>query len=116
MYAMLQDILKDYNEYGIICFQPLYEIVRDLKKLSEQEKRYVMNPATHVDFTIYNKLSKQPIVAIEVDGYIYHKKGTIQSERDKVKNHVLATCGLPLLRLNTNGSGEKEKILKAITR
>ena len=70
-----------------------------------------MNPGTHLDFLVFNQLSKQPVLAIEVDGYSYHKDGTKQAERDKKKNHILESCGLPLLRLNTNGSHEKERII-----
>ena len=33
------------------------------------------------------------------------------AERDKKKNHILLSCGLPLLRLRTNGSQEKERIV-----
>ena len=71
-----------------------------------------MNPATHVDFLIYSKISKRPIVVIEVDGFHYHKEGTVQVERDKKKNHILELYGIPLMRFATNGSGEKEKIME----
>jgi very-short-patch-repair endonuclease len=71
-----------------------------------------MNSATHLDFLIYNRVSKKPILAIEVDGFHYHKKGTVQSERDKKKNHILELYGIPFLRFSTNGSGEKENLLR----
>ena len=29
---------------------------------------------THIDFLIYNKISKIPLLVVEVDGYKYHKK------------------------------------------
>ena len=32
----------------------------------------------------------------------------------KLKNHILEVSGIGLLRLSTNGSGEKEKVLKAM--
>ena len=111
---MLQEMLKDYSQYDISCFQPLYTIIRDLEKLSSEELNYVLNPFTHLDFVVFNKLSKQPIVAVEVDGYGYHKEGTEQHERDKKKNKVLELCGLPLVRICTNGSGERERILRAM--
>ena len=113
-YAMLTDILKDHPEYGVQCFEPLSMIVRDLSKLSDEEVKYAMNPATHLDFMIFNKLSKQPVAAIETDGYMYHKEGTVQHERDLKKNHILELAGLKLIRLNTNGSNEKEKVLRAL--
>ena len=114
MYNLLLDILKDHTEYGVQCFTPLRMIVKDHSGLSEEEIRYLSNPNTHIDFLIYNKLSKLPVVAVEVDGYSYHKEGTDQYERDLKKDHILKVVGIPIVRLNTTGSGEKEKVLSAI--
>ena len=50
---------------------------------------------------IYSKISKRPILAIEVDGFHYHKEGTEQAERDKKKNEALKHMGIPLWRLNS---------------
>lgn len=79
--------------------------------LNDEERKYAMNPATHLDFLIYSKISKKPIMAIEVDGFHYHKEATEQAERDKKKNHILELYGIPLMRFATNGSGEKKKIM-----
>ncbi|SEA17716.1 Superfamily I DNA and/or RNA helicase [Oribacterium sp. KHPX15] len=113
-YNFILDLIKDHKEYSVVCFEPLSMIVRDMSGLTDKEVRYLMNPATHVDFMIYNKVNKQPVVAIEIDGYSFHKEGTVQHVRDKLKDHILEVSGIGLLRLNTNGSGEKEKVLKAI--
>ncbi|MCR4674846.1 MAG: DUF2726 domain-containing protein [Lachnospiraceae bacterium] len=113
-YSLLVDILKEHPEYGVVCHEPLSMIIRDMSKLSDEEVRYAMHPSTHIDFLVFNKLSKQPIAAIETDGYKYHKDGTTQHERDLKKNHILELCGLPLVRLKTNGSGEKERILNVL--
>ncbi|MBR3731129.1 MAG: DUF2726 domain-containing protein, partial [Spirochaetales bacterium] len=98
--------------------QPIKEIIPKTKLdiFTVIEKNYALNDLTHIDFFIYNKITKNPILAIEVDGYKYHKKGTRQSERDKLKNHILELCEIPLLRLSTTGSGEKEKILDYLRR
>jgi hypothetical protein len=115
-FVMLQDILENYIEYGIVCFQPLYMIVRNLETFTNEEIKYILNPSTHSDFIIYNKLSKQPIMAVETDGYMYHKEGTTQYKRDELKNRIFEKCNIPLVRLSTNGSKEKEKILEVIRR
>lgn len=113
-YALIQECLKDFPNYGVTCFVPLSMVVNDISSLDDDEVKYLMNPGTHVDFLIFNKISKQPVLAIETDGYIYHKAGTKQAERDKKKNHILESCCLPLLRLKTNGSQEKERIIQAL--
>jgi len=70
----------------------------------------VINPATHIDFLLYNRITKKSVLAIEVDGFHYHKQGTEQRERDKMKDHILKLCKIPLLRFPTNGSEECAKI------
>ena len=113
-YSLLMDILKDVPDYGVVCFEPLAMIVRDVTALSDEEMRYTMHPSTHVDFVIYNQFSKQPVLAIETDGYAYHKEGTEQYERDEKKNHILEVCGVPLIRLKTNESNERARIRQAL--
>ena len=49
-------------------------------------------------------------MAVEVDGTKYHKVDSAQGHRDIIKNTILKSIGLPLLRLSTSGSQEKEKI------
>ena len=53
-----------------------------------------------------------PILAIEVDGGRHFKKK--QKIRDQLKNEILNKANIPLLRLPTNGNGEKEKIMNAL--
>ncbi len=63
---------------------------------------------------IYNKVNKQPVLAVEVDGYDYHKQGTKQFDRDIVKDTIFEKYNLPLERFKTNGSGEKEKLIQRL--
>jgi hypothetical protein len=39
-----------------------------------------------------------------------------QAKRDKLKNSILDKAGIPLLRLSTDGSNEKNKIINALSR
>lgn len=87
------------------------EFLKNPALLEEHERKYAMNPATHIDFLIYNRISKKPVLAIEVDGYAFHKEGTDQRSRDALKDHILELYEIPLLRFGTNGSGEKEKMM-----
>lgn len=116
MYGAIVNLLKSRSELSlnIICHQPLNMLIRDPKRLNDEECRYAMNTATHVDFLIYNQISKKPVLAIEVDGFHYHKTGTPQYERDRMKNHILELYGIPLLRFATNGSGEMAQIEQAL--
>jgi len=43
--------------------------------------------------------------------YEYHKQGTRQAERDRMKDIILKKYGLPLIRFATNGSNEKKTLM-----
>ena len=84
MYGLILEILAQYQELSldVVCHVSLHCLLRDMKKLNEEETRYAMNHATHVDFLIYRRIGKMPVFAIEVGGFDYHKPGTVQYERD----------------------------------
>lgn len=114
-FSLIENILREYPEYshmGVFCHTPLRAIIRDWSLLNDEERKYVSHYATHLDFLIVNHVSKKPLLAIETDGYNFHNDETAQHRRDEMKNHILETYGLPLLRLSTTGSGEKDKIIK----
>ena len=116
MYYQLTKILKEnnYTDLDIIPHLPLKEIFKDLTKLNTEEYNFVTNTDSHVDFMIYNKITKRPILAVEVDGYYLHKEGTKQQERDILKNGVFEKYHFPILRFKTNGSNEEKIILSKL--
>lgn len=116
MYSLIEEIIADnkYSKLDVVCHFPLNMLIKNPELLNEQECRYAMNPAAHLDFLIYNRIGKKPVLAIEVDGYDYHKEDTLQASRDLLKNHILELYEIPLLRFKTNGSGEKEKIIEML--
>ena len=112
-YALLERVLEAdpaFRHLGVLCHQPLRQLIRDWTILDDEERRYALNGATHLDFLIYNRVSKRPVLAIETDGYQFHKQGTRQSERDRMKDRILDRYSLPLLRLSTTGTDEEAKI------
>jgi very-short-patch-repair endonuclease len=116
MYALIKEVLKNdkFSKYDVLLHYPLRNLIRDFSKLNKQQRTYANHPFTHLDFLIYNKFGKNTVLAIEVDGFAFHEKGTIQSERDLMKNEVLEKYGIPLIRFATNGNGEKEKLIKKL--
>ena len=113
---LLTDILsrEEFQSYTYKHQYSLRDLIPDNGDLSEDELRYARNENTHIDFLLYSKVSKKPILAIEVDGYEFHKEGTKQHERDKLKNSIFEKIGLPYLRLGTQESGEEERIISAL--
>lgn len=116
-YAMLNDVIASdsrFNVLEVLCHVPLRQVVKDTSLMNKDELRYATNYSTHLDFLIINRVSKLPILAIETDGYTYHNDQTVQHQRDLMKDHIMSNYGLPLLRLSTKGSSEKEKVLSML--
>ena len=118
MYDALLEILSkdEFSSLEVVCHLPMNMLISDFDLLNDEEIKYATNPLTHIDFVIVNKLSKLPILLIEVDGVAYHQEGSKQAERDKLKNSILAKYQLPFIRLKTNGSEEKERIAQMLKR
>jgi superfamily I DNA and/or RNA helicase len=106
---LLDEIMVNFPHYS-------YGIHVQLRKLSysneftDDEKNYLLNPFTHVDFLIYSKLTYEPVLVIEVDGVKFHEKSPIQTKRDNLKNSILNKSDVRLLRLKTNESNERVRI------
>ena len=116
-FSLIENILHEYPEYahlGVLCHTPLRNIIKDWTLLNDDERKYIAHYTTHLDFLIINHVTKNPVLAIETDGYNYHHEQTDQHKRDEMKNHILNVYGLPLIRLSTTGSGEKDKIVKML--
>jgi RecA/RadA recombinase len=116
MYGLIKQVLTEDNflKYDVLLHFPIRQLIKDLSKLDEQEIKYASNPLTHLDFLIYNKLSKVPILGIEVDGFEFHKHKTKQADRDKMKDGILEKYNFPILRFKTNESNEGEKLKKKL--
>lgn len=110
MINLINKVLVEYPDYKLSMHITLSNLVKDLSAFNEEEKKYINNRLTHVDFVIFDKISYKPILCIEVDGTKYHDYSKIQIEHDIIKNKVLAFNGLKLLRLKTNMSKEEEKL------
>ena len=83
-------------------------------RLAVWRKINASNPLTHIDFLLFNRMDKAPVLAIEIDGTSFHAEGSRQAERDAMKNSVFTKCGIPYLRIRTDESGEKERIRLAL--
>lgn len=116
MYSVLEEILQepDFTQVGCAVHVSLSTLIRDYTLLSPDEQQYAQNPLTHTDFLLFHKMDKVPLLAIEVDGSSFHAEGSRQAERDRKKNHIFEVCGISLLRLKTDGSGEKEKVISTL--
>ena len=114
MNTLLTNIFEEpkYSKFSFVFEMPLKDVINKnyMEELPEELSTFANRSWAHVDFTVFNRVTKEILFGIEVDGYNYHKKGTKQAERDLKKNAIFDQIGLPLLRLSTKGSGEEGKI------
>lgn len=115
MRVLLDQILEkpEYNLYYYRRQILIQNLLGDDFVLEKDERKYVENRAS-LDFVIYNKMDKQCVLVIEVDGVAFHENSPVQQRRDKLKNSILEKMGIPLLRLATNGDSEEKKIEEAL--
>ena len=67
-----------------------------------------------LDFLVDYRVTDQPLLAIEVDGFAFHENDLDQRARDARKDAILDAHQMPLLRLPTTGSREHQQIRRAL--
>lgn len=110
LYALLDDLL-DFSKYKYVIEVKLINVIKKENDFTVEELNYINNKA-RVDVMIYSNFDKQPVLGIEVDGYQFHDNNPKQWNKDELKNEIFKKMGVPLLRLKTVGSKEREKIEK----
>jgi len=116
IYSTLQNALKQMGQDGkihILAHYPLVRLITDTDLLSDDEKEFVESPFSHIDFLLYNIITKQPLLCVEVDGWKYHST-EVQRHRDTLKDGILAKYGLPIKRLSTNSVVNAEMLVNTI--
>ena len=98
------------SNWGVICHYPLYRLITDFEGLDTQEIAFISNSLSHVDFLLYNSITKKPLMTIEVDGWKYHNQREVQQSRDKLKDNILLKYGLKTYRISTVDSINVETI------
>ena len=116
MNDLLSEMVSEdrWRRIGVLFQYPLRLLVATNVVLTEEEAIYSGNSWTKVDFLLYDKVTRLPVLVIEVDGMSFHLEGSEQHRRDLLKNSVLEKSGIKLLRLSTKGSREREQIEKAL--
>ena len=72
------------------------------------EELEFINRNSHIDFLIFNKFDKMPVLAIEVDGYFFHNSEK-QKCRDQKKDNILKKY-FPLISDYVGDEKQQEKI------
>jgi superfamily I DNA and/or RNA helicase len=116
MEELIEKILKELklSHISYITNYPLKSLINDPSLLNDDEYRFVYETDSHNDFILYNMVTKEKLLAIEVDGYAFHENNPIQLARDSKKDTILKKYNIPIIRCKTNHSQEEAKIQKFI--
>lgn len=113
--VLLEEILTQpqYDRFSYVQGMLLRNLLNTVENLSDEELAYV-NSRASLDFVVYYKQDKSCKLVVEVDGFAFHENRPEQLRRDALKDSILKKYEIPFLRLATNGSRERERILRAL--
>lgn len=102
-YNVLADAIAELGlaNVEVLCHYPLSKLISCKGTLDERERAFVESQYSHVDFLIYNSLTKRPLQIIEIDGWHYHRENETQQSRDALKDQIVKKAGLSLYRIST---------------
>jgi len=103
----------NFKNIQVISHYPLSRLITDKSLLSDEERNFVESSLSHVDFLLYNTITKNPLLCIEVDGWKYHNT-EVQQFRDRMKDAILERYNLPIKRLPTNSVVTVEILVNTI--
>lgn len=114
--VLLEEILAEpqYNRYSYAQGVLLRNLLNTVDLLTSEELNFVNNRAS-LDFVVYHKQDKVCVFVVEVDGFSFHEDNPDQQRRDALKDAILKKYGVLILRLPTNGSREREKIMRVLS-
>lgn len=118
IYYALKDAIEllSMKNIDIKINYPLIEFITDWSILEPEEKAFVYSQLSHMDLLIINTLTKMAILAIEVDGWKYHRKSEVQRARDAIKDSVLSKISLPLHRISTTDTVTVSSLAEMISK
>lgn len=76
---------RNFSSVDYAVHVSLLNILKDYILLEDDETAYARDPLTYVDFLLFRRMDKSPLLAIEVDGTTYHSPDNVQAERDQKK-------------------------------
>ncbi len=108
---LLEEVLEE-EEFNHLTYKvnyPLKLLVKNYEKLTTEEKEFTLK-SSHIDFLIQSRAGNRHVLSVEVDGVKYHRNTIEQQKRDKLKDSIHNKLNIEILRIETDGSGEKERL------
>ncbi|MFA7076202.1 MAG: AAA domain-containing protein [Candidatus Izemoplasmatales bacterium] len=111
MCELIDSLLKIYKKVGYRMHVRLSKIIHNTDALTEEEIKYVTHPWTHVDFLFFNKISKEILFVLEIDGIQFHEQNKKQTLHDAIKDKILIENNVPIYRFKTNQANEETRLI-----
>ncbi len=118
MRCLLEKILmndEDFSGYDFSMHYPLSMLFKPGDLFTDEETTFIFHTDAHVDFLVYNRADKSPVMGIEVNGHTFHST-TVQQLRDAKKAAIFKKSEIPLVVFETTGSNEEEILRKELKR
>lgn len=116
MKILIDKVLLDQPTIGYAMHVRLSKIISNYSNINEKERKYILHPWTHVDFLFYNKITKNKMFVLEVDGIKYHEQKEKQVVKDEIKDRVIRNNNIGIYRFKTNESNEKQRLTDLINK
>lgn len=114
MCELIDDVLNKRSKFGYSMHVRLSKIINSFDTFDQTEIRYLKHPWTHVDFLFFNRITKEKLFVLEVDGIRYHEQSQKQSQHDEIKDRALTNNKIPIYRFKTNESNERNRLTEII--
>jgi superfamily I DNA and/or RNA helicase len=115
MIQVIDEVLKNNTRIDYTMHIRLSNLIDDVSFLSEEEIKFVLHPWAHVDFLFYNRVSKERLFVLEVDGIRFHEQKIKQNTNDGIKDKALEKNGIKVYRFKTNESNEFSRLKNIIS-
>ncbi len=113
---LLKTEILNLNKYNNLDFSQQYRLKNLLNysdDFTEDELKFIKTVSS-LDFIIFSKFNKKPILAVEIDWFNYHENDLEHQKKDRLKDSILVKSWIKILRLPTNWSNEKQKIINTL--
>lgn len=100
------------EDFYILTKVRLADIVKVRKDTNNYLKHFNKIKSKHIDFLICDCVDFEPLLAIELDDPSHLNEEA--QDRDYVKNRVLESAGIPILRVKTQKKYDGQRILQDI--
>ncbi len=99
-YELLKSIIRK-SGFHFQMHVPLIEFScdDDYNNLDDKSIKYLSHEWTHVDFLVYRNITKEPVLAIEINGFMFHEKVLSNQSMIELKRILLRKKELSLFPL-----------------